>query len=117
MARRGSDVTAAVLGARRWTAAEAASVLAAASASGLSSRRFAIERGLDPQRLARWRRQLEGAAVGEATFVELVPAQAPAVRASGFEVVLAGGRVVRVALGFDSDELRRLLAVVDDGAC
>ena len=117
MARRGSDVTAAVLGARRWTAADAASVLAAASASGLSSRRFAMECGLDPQRLARWRRQLEGAAIGETTFVEVVPAEAPAPRASGFEVVLASGRVIRVALGFDSNELRRLLAVVDDGAC
>ena len=105
-------MTAAVMGAHRWTTADAASVLAAASASGLSSRRFAIE-----QRLARWRRQLDGARVAEATFVEVARPLVPAVRAGGFDVVLAAGRVVRVGLGFDAEELLRLLAVLEEGSC
>ena len=117
MARSSSGVTAAVMGARRWTAADAASVLAAAGASGLSLRGFARERGLEPQRLARWRRQLDGARVAEATFVEVARPLVPAVRAGGFDVVLAAGRVVRVGLGFDAEELLRLLAVLEEGSC
>ena len=116
MARSSSGVTAAVMGARRWTAADAASVLASARASGLSLRRFARERGLDPQRLARWRRQLDGGGLAEATFVEVAQPLVPAVRVGGFEVVLAAGRVVRVGLGFDAEELLRLLAVLE-GSC
>ena len=116
MARSSSGVTAAVMGARRWTAADAASVLAAVRASGLSLRRFARERGLDPQRLARWRRQLDGGGLAEATFVEVAQPLVPAVRVGGFEVVLAAGRVVRVGLGFDAEELLRLLAVLE-GSC
>ncbi len=34
-----------------------------------------------------------------------------------FEVVLSGHRVVRVPAGFDAESLRRLLAVLEDGAC
>ena len=116
MARNSSGVTAAVMGARRWTAADAASVLASARASGLSLRRFARERGLDPQRLARWRRQLDGGGLAEATCVEVAQPLVPAVRVGGFEVVLAAGRVVRVGLGFDAEELLRLLAVLE-GSC
>jgi len=117
MARSSSGVTAAVMGARRWTATDAASVLAAASASGLSLRRFARERGLDPQRLARWRRQLDGGRAPEATFVEVARPDVAAARAGGFEVVLGAGHVVRVGLGFDAEELRRLLAVLEGASC
>ena len=43
---------------RRWKIAEARSVLAALSASGLSLPEFANQPGLEPQRLRRWQRRL-----------------------------------------------------------
>lgn len=38
-------------------------------------------------------------------------------RSESFEVVLSSDRVVRVPAGFDPESLKRLLAVLEDGAC
>jgi len=38
-------------------------------------------------------------------------------QAASLEIVLAGGRVVRVPAGFDDESLRRLLAVLESDAC
>lgn len=105
---------------RRWTVAEAKEALAAQKQSGLTLRAFATREGLQPQRLERWRRRLaEGAAppFEEITRPEVVAdtqgtvvAIAPRER---FEIVLRGGRVVRVPESFDTSALLRLLGVVD----
>lgn len=120
MAKTRPQIIQAILQSRYWTAEDAATVLAAAAESGLSVREFAACNGLVPQRLERWRRQLAAAQPSAATFVEISPMPPePGVRtsASGFEVVLRSGRIVRVGVGFDAAELRRLLAVVDEASC
>jgi hypothetical protein len=120
MAKTRPQITQAIRQSRYWTAEDAATVLAAAAESGLSVREFAASNGLLPQRLERWQRQLASAQPSSATFVEItLSPPGPSVRtsASGFEVVLRSGRVVRVGAGFDAGELRRLLAVVDEASC
>lgn len=119
MEKTRAEITQAIRNSRRWTAKQAATVLAAAEASGLLDRAFAKLQGFDPQRLARWRSQLAAAVPAETTFVEITPVPVPVAGggATGFDVTLRGGRVVRVGLGFDADELRRLLAVVDEASC
>ena len=109
---------------RRWSVDDARAALADLEASGLDLAAFASGAGLDPQRLARWRRRLAGFDVAPA-FEEVVLRAAPREVAAGaveprerFEVVLVSGRVVRVPATFDEAVLERLLAVVDGGrAC
>ena len=94
---------------RRWRAAEAEGLLAELESSGLSVSEFAEREGLDAQRLYRWRAQLAttGAARGPA-FVEV-----KAAAATGLEVVLRSGVVVRVPNGFCEDSVRRLVGLLD----
>ena len=94
----------------RWTADEARAVLGRLDASGLGVREFAASEGLEPQRLYRWRGQLQGERPERAEFVEVVPA---AVR-SCMEVVSPSGHVVRLPDAFSEDTLRRVLAVLDE---
>ncbi len=103
---------------RRWTEADATQALAAFEKSGLGPSAFARRTGVDPQRLARWRRRL-GSPSG-VVFTEVVRAtlNSNAGSAAGvFEIVFASGRVVRVPALFDDDALRRLVAVVEETAC
>jgi transposase len=86
--------------------------------SGLSVRVFCARHGLATASFYNWRRVLQRRAAAEPlAFVpvqvvaDVVPAQA-----SALEVVLADGRAVRVAPGFDAATLRRLLAVLEGEA-
>lgn len=107
---------------RRWTEEEAGQALAAFEQSGLAIGAFAARAGLDPQRLARWRRRL--ATGGEAPTFEEVTAKvtraavggsaAGAVERAWFEVVLPSGCVVRVPGSFETSALQRLLSVVEE---
>lgn len=104
---------------RRWTAKDAREALAAAEESGQSLREFGAEHGLEPHRLSRWRRRLQGPVTTEAPAFEEVPASRleEAKRhdlRERFEVVLRSGRVVRVSESFEPEALRRLLSVVDE---
>ncbi len=109
---------------RRWKPADAEAVLAALDASGLTLSAFAVREGLDPQRLTRWRRQLESSASRKAPVFEEVfhpkilalrSDEALAVTEHGrFEIVLSSGRVVRVPASFDGSVLRRLLEIVEE---
>jgi hypothetical protein len=104
---------------RRWTEKDARCVLADWRRSGLSIHAFALERGLHPQRLLRWRQRLPttipAAAVPAIRFREILDSPRPELKDSGaaFEIVLRGGRVLRVPASFDPGALRRLLDVVD----
>jgi hypothetical protein len=117
MAKTRPEITQAIQQSRYWRAEDAATVLAAVAASGLSVPVFAARHGLHPRRLERWQRQLTTEQPVADTFVEvtLPPVTRPA--GGGFEIVLRAGRIVRVSAGFDAEELRRLLAVVDEASC
>jgi hypothetical protein len=87
-------------------------------ASGLSARAFCERRGLTVARLYAWRRVLERRDAEKAAFVPVqVVADTVPAQASALEVVLADGRTVRVAPGFDAATLRQLLAVLEGRPC
>jgi transposase-like protein len=99
---------------RRWTTAEAESVLQAVDRSGLSVAAFAAREGLDPQRLYFWRRRLRASddAVTPG-FVEVKHRGTEHV-----EIVLRSGRILRVAESIDVDALRRIAEALDgDSHC
>ena len=87
--------------------------------SGLERNDFARREGIPPSKLAWWVGRLrtlgsqeEVAAVPSLGFVELV---APTTGV-GVELVLRGGAVLRVPVGFDDTTLARVLRVVDGAA-
>jgi len=93
--------------------------------SGLSIRTFAAREGLKPGSLSFWKWKLAqpgrkvrtGATqVAPLQFVELTTREGPKPGPmwAGFEVVLSTGRMVRVAGGFDSAELARLVGVLEE---
>jgi transposase len=87
-------------------------------ASGLSVRAFCERRGLATPTFYAWRRTLERRAAQKAAFVPVqVLADALPAQTSALEVVLAEGRTVRVAPGFDAATLRQLLAVLEGRPC
>jgi transposase len=87
-------------------------------ASGLSGRAFCQRRGLTVASFYAWRRVLQRRAAEKAAFVPVqVVADAVPTQASALEVVLADGRTVRVAPGFDAATLRQLLAVLEGWPC
>jgi hypothetical protein len=98
--------------------------------SGLTAQEFAAELGVNAVTLANWKYRLsaeERKATRDAasadveieapTFVEISPTQTrvesgPVSVATMFEVVLAGGAILRVPAQFDAVALRRLLDVM-----
>ena len=88
-------------------------------ASGLSVREFCARRGLATPSFYHWRRVLERRTTERPAFVPVqVVADTPPSQASALELVLADGRALRVAPGFDATTLRRLLAVLEgEGPC
>jgi len=84
-------------------------------ASGLSVRAFCARHGLSLPSFYGWRRQLRQRDAAATRFVpvRVVPEEEPA-PAGGVEIVLARGRRVRVAPGFDPATLRHLLAVLEE---
>ena len=104
-----------------WTDAEAARVLAAADASGLSLHRFAREHGLRVTQLYWWRDRLsERQAVRQASalaFVAVVAAVPSATGpvTSGLELAV-GVVTVRIAPDFCAATLERLLPILAEMA-
>lgn len=98
---------------RRWRSTEARAVFAALAASGLSLDEFARREGLKVPRLRRWRCRLA------AEDRRSVPVPAPQVieirprRPEPVEIVLANGRVLRVAETIDGTALARLVAALE----
>ncbi len=82
-------------------------------------RAFCAQHGLASASFYRWRHVLQRRATEQPAFVPVqVVADTPPPQASALELVLADGRAVRVAPGFDEATLRRLLAVLQEGgAC
>jgi len=84
-------------------------------ASGLTVQAFCARHALAPPTFYAWRRQLQQRDAAARTFVpvRVVPDEEPA-HATPLEVVLAGGRRLRVTPGFDPATLRQLLAVLEE---
>jgi hypothetical protein len=105
--------------------------------SGLSAADYCREHGLRAKSFYRWRRVLrESGELGEllgaggprpvdsvgigsnALFAEVVlPVGVTAPAASGVEVALRSGAVVRVSRCFDAETLRRVVSALEGGAC
>lgn len=83
--------------------------------SGLSVRAFCALHGLEQPSFYSWRRQIKQRDAAAATFVPVqVVTDTEPVPTRSFEVVLSGGRTLRVAPGFDPTTLRQLLAVLEE---
>ena len=81
--------------------------------SGLSVTAFCARHGLSAANFYAWRRALQRRAAVPAAFVPVhVVADTPPAPVSALELVLADGRILRVAPGFDAATLRLLLAVL-----
>lgn len=95
--------------------------------SGLSGAAYCGRHGLNPKCFYRWRRifaesgrdgqgaGLSRAGEGLALFAEL---RLPDGGGSGVEVCVAGGRTIRVAVGFDAPTLCRVVTALEgNGSC
>ena len=103
--------------------AEIARLVDAYQESGLTQRAFAQRHGLAPATLSHWLQRRPPAKRSaplpvRPAFPALVPVAVVEARPASpapFEVLLANGRAIRVAPGFDGAALRQLLGVVEDG--
>jgi len=84
-------------------------------ASGLSVQAFCARYGLSQASFYAWRRELQRRDAELPAFVpvRVVGAELPA-RGSALEVVLRGGRTVRVAPGFDAATLQQVVAALEE---
>lgn len=109
-----------VAGSRYWRESDARVLVEAWRGSGETLTGFARRQGVQPRRLARWAGRLEGARGDAVRFhrVRLVGRDVDAESRSGasIEIQLAGGQLVRVPRGFEAEELRRVLAVLEEVA-
>ena len=81
--------------------------------SGLSVRAFCARHALSPPSFYAWRRALQQRDAAAAAFVPVrVVRDEASAPARHIEIVLAGGRRVRVPSGFEPATLRQLLAVL-----
>ena len=100
-----------------WRAADAEAVLSSWRESGLSLRAFAQRHGLSVSRLDRWKARLGVRGRLEFHRVQVVQAAPLPQVASGVDVVLRGGRRVRVRRGFDASLLEAVARAVESWPC
>ncbi len=94
-----------------------------AARSGLSTREFCRQRKLHESQFYWWQRRLAERPMpprrkqaAESTSFALVSAE-PGAADAGIELVLAGGRRLRIAKGVDEATLRCVLAALDEPGC
>jgi hypothetical protein len=90
-------------------------------ASGQSVREFCQAAGLSAQSFYWWRREVRirdarRGGTNRPRFVPVRMATRPATDGA-LEVVLAGGRLIRVGSDFDADHLRAVVAALESVAC
>jgi transposase len=103
---------------RRWSEREGRAMLEALARSGQTVAEFSRRHELQEQRVRAWTKRLPDVATA-ASFMPVrvrEDARAPIASDPGVEVILRGGRVVRVGADFDADLLRRVVAALEDGA-
>ena len=84
----------------------------------LSQKAFAKRKGIAPTTLSWWACRLRGEAREQGALVPVaVVVEDPPAASGEFRIELVGGRTVQVPVSFDGAALRRLVAVLEDGAC
>ena len=103
---------------RYWREADARVLVEAWRNSGETLSGFARRHGVEPRRLARWVSRLSGAGEGSLRFHPVRLVESPPETGGGapIEIQLAGGRRVRVPRGFETEDLRRVLVVLEEAA-
>jgi transposase len=105
-------------GRRRWSDEEKAAMVAESLAPGAVTRRVALRRGVHPNQLYAWRRELASARVIDgddacSSFVPVTVASADAKATSGGQVEIeVAGATLRVAPGVDMGFLGAVLRAV-----
>jgi hypothetical protein len=99
---------------RYWREAEARVLVGAWRSSGEALSAFARRHGVERRRLARWVSRLEETGAGALRFhpVRVVERRPESGGGAPIEIQLGGGQRVRVPHGFESEDLRRVLAVL-----
>jgi transposase len=105
---------------RRWPRSEKARIVAESYAPGASATAVAVRHGLHRNQIFAWRRQLRNhPALIEGAMPEFVPVRLASPAASGPAMagcstieVIAAGLTIRLATGFDTGDLRRVLQIV-----
>lgn len=98
----------------QWSEVEARGVLSAWRKSGLSVEKFAVERGLHPQRLYWWKRKLEDERPEPAPTLAMLPVKiAEPKRGEPVTVLLRSGHMLKVGRGFDEDAFTRVVALLE----
>lgn len=100
-----------LVGKRRWSESEARVLVKAWRRSGKELSEFARENGVNAQRLHRWWARVQVRAKSKG--VRFHPVRVVGGDGAGIEVVLLDGRRVRVGEGFSSEELSRVLEVLE----
>jgi transposase-like protein len=96
-----------------WQESDARRIVDAWRRSGETVSRFAGELGLDPRRVSRWAARLDDG-TSDVGFVPVRVAEAPRESRGPIEIELAPGQYLRVPPGFAADDLRRVLAVLEE---
>ena len=105
---------------RRWPRLEKARIVAESYAPGASATAVAVRHGLHRNQIFAWRRQLRNhPALVDRAMPEFVPVTLASPAASGSTMaggsrieVIAAGLTIRLATGFDTGDLRRVLQIV-----
>jgi hypothetical protein len=115
MAKQKEAGVAEVAARRHWSESDARVLLAAWRRSGQALTAFAQPYGIHPERLGRWHRLLREPPQADVRFhpVRVRRAEPGRVALETIELVLSGGHRIRVPPGFDAQDLRRLLAVME----
>jgi hypothetical protein len=112
-----------------WRAESAEVIVRAWEQSGETLTAFARRHGLGRERLARWRTRLRKApspaglrfhavTVRKSPAAGVAPSGPETVAGgSGLELVVRGGRRIRVGCGFDPEVLVELVRVLESGRC
>jgi transposase len=89
--------------------------------SGLSVRVFCDQQGISEPNFYAWRRTLADRDAAPVAFVPVQVLPEPPspltsdVAVAGLELLLPGGRVLRIGPAFEASTLRRLLALLEEG--
>jgi Helix-turn-helix domain len=112
---RRSSQLADLAGRSYWCEDDARQVVDAWRQSGEPVSRFAGRLRIDPRRVSRWASRFESARAEAVRFLPVrVAAEGVDGRQASIEIEVGQGRRVRVAPGFATDDLRRVLAVLDE---